>query len=57
MELVNVEINNYRSIEKLKLDFEKNTKVFIGVSETVKSNLLKALNVISPNYGFEKKRY
>lgn len=55
MELVNVEINNYRSIEKLKLDFEKNTKVFIGVSETGKSNLLKALNVISPNYGFEKK--
>lgn len=55
MELVHIEINNYRSIEKLELDLERNTKVFIGVSETGKSNLLKALNVINPNYNFEKK--
>lgn len=55
MELVHVEINNYRSIEKLDLDFTKETKVFIGVSETGKSNLLRALNVINKNYSFNPK--
>lgn len=55
MELVHVEINNYRSIEKLDFELAKETKVFIGVSETGKSNLLKALNVINKNYNFNAK--
>lgn len=55
MELVHVEINNYRSIEKQEFDLEKETKVFIGVSETGKSNLLKALNTINSQYVFDSK--
>jgi predicted ATP-dependent endonuclease of OLD family len=50
MELINVEINNYRSIENVKLDFDNDTKVFLGISETGKSNMLKALSVIDQNY-------
>ena len=47
MKLVYAKIINYRSIEELKIEFEHNTKIFVGVSGTGKSNLLKALNTLS----------
>lgn len=48
MKLVSANIVNYRSIEDINIDFEYNTKIFVGLSETGKSNLLKALNTLSP---------
>ena len=47
MKLVSARIFNYRSIEDVNIDFEYNTKIFVGLSETGKSNLLKALNTLS----------
>ena len=48
MKLVSARIFNYRSIEDINIDFDYNTKIFVGLSETGKSNLLKALNTLSP---------
>lgn len=48
MKLISANIVNYRSIEDINIDFEYNTKIFVGLSETGKSNLLKALNTLSP---------
>ena len=47
MKLISANIVNYRSIEDINIDFEYNTKIFVGLSETGKSNLLKALNTLS----------
>lgn len=47
MKLVSARILNYRSVEDINIDFEYNTKIFVGLSETGKSNLLKALNTLS----------
>lgn len=48
MKLVKAKIINYRSIENVNINFDYNTKIFVGLSETGKSNLLKALNTLSP---------
>ena len=55
MKLITATIKNYRSIEDIKIDFENNTKIFVGLSETGKSNLLKALNTLSPSVNTELK--
>lgn len=40
MKLVSARILNYRSVEDINIDFEYNTKIFVGLSETGKSNLV-----------------
>lgn len=55
MNLISAEINNYRSIQSIALDMEHDTKIFLGISETGKSNILKALSTLSPNYVFDGK--
>ena len=49
MKLKKVEIKNFRSIEHLEIMMEKNTKIFLGLSGTGKTNLLKALSTLSEN--------
>lgn len=43
MKLLKAKIENYRSIKDITIDFEYSTKIFVGLSETGKSNILKAL--------------
>lgn len=47
MKLKNVEIRNFRSIEYLNLPVEKDTKIFLGLSGTGKTNILKALSTLN----------
>ncbi len=53
-------INNFKSIENVELDFDKvgnsYTKIFVGLNESGKSNILEALsyyNVPEGNYSFK----
>lgn len=48
MNLKKITINNYRSIEKLEIDFNGQNKSFfgfLGINEAGKSNLLKAISI------------
>lgn len=49
MLLKSVEINNFKSIEYCDMDIEKGCKVFVGLSESGKSNLLCALSCLDKN--------
>ena len=55
MKLISARIQNYRSIEDINISFENNTKIFVGLSETGKSNLLKALNTLSSSCEINKR--
>ena len=54
MLLKNVEINNFKSIESCEMDIEKGCKVFVGLSESGKSNLLCALSCLDPGFNLTK---
>ncbi len=47
MELKRVDIKNFRSISDLKLNISKSCKVLVGINESGKSNIIKALNYIN----------
>lgn len=53
MELVSAKIKNFRSIEEINIDIENDTKILVGLSESGKSNLLKALSVLSEDVEFQ----
>jgi predicted ATP-dependent endonuclease of OLD family len=46
MRLHSVEIANYRSIKDLTIDFTDNCLILVGVNESGKSNILKALSLL-----------
>lgn len=46
MELRNVDIKNFKSIEKIELDLEKDCKILVGLSESGKTNFLTALRTL-----------
>lgn len=48
MKLLKVSIQNYRSIEKLSLAFPLGCQALIGMNESGKSNILRALSLIDP---------
>ena len=54
MNLTRIEIENYRSIEHLVFTFEKNSgkwcHTLIGINETGKSNLLKAMQFLDKSF-------
>ena len=54
MLLKSVEINNFKSIESCKIDIEKGCKVFVGLSESGKSNLLCALSCLDSGFNLTK---
>lgn len=45
-----VNIKNFRSIENLNLTFQDNCRILVGINEAGKSNILKALRLLSPNF-------
>ena len=47
MRLNYVEIRNFRSIEYAKIDFDPRCRILVGINESGKSNILKAINVLS----------
>lgn len=46
MELRNVDIKNFKSIENINLNLEKDCKILVGLSESGKTNLLSALRTL-----------
>lgn len=48
MLLDKVEISNYRSIDRLVLEFPHSCQVLIGINESGKSNVLRALQLLDP---------
>jgi predicted ATP-dependent endonuclease of OLD family len=53
MKLNRVEITNYRSIKNETVRFDMNCKVLVGINESGKSNILRALSMLSPRYKTE----
>ena len=49
MHLKYCEIKNFRSIKELKIGFENNFQILVGLNEAGKSNILKAISFIDPN--------
>ncbi len=54
MELKKVIIRNFKSIESCDLEINKGCRVFVGVSESGKSNLLQALSILDENVPLSK---
>lgn len=46
--LTGAEVENFRSIAKLKIDFTHGCQALIGVNESGKSNILRALQLLDP---------
>lgn len=49
MHLKYCEIKNFRSIKELKIGFENNFQILVGLNEAGKSNILKAMSFIKSN--------
>ncbi|MCT2532373.1 ATP-binding protein [SAR92 clade bacterium H231] len=49
MHLKYCDINNFRSIQDLKVTFDNNFQILVGFNEAGKSNILKALSLINPD--------
>jgi predicted ATP-dependent endonuclease of OLD family len=45
---------NYRSIKNLRINFDKHLKIFIGLNESGKSNILKSLSLLSKGSSVNK---
>lgn len=48
MKLTRAEFKNFRSISDLKLSFEPMCRILIGINESGKSNILRALHLLDP---------
>ncbi len=55
MKLDKVEIVNFRSIKKETVDFNPACRVLVGINESGKSNILKALRLLSSEYDPSRK--
>lgn len=49
MELLRAEIENFRSIEDLKIPLEAGCHILLGINESGKSNILRALHLLDPS--------
>jgi len=49
MKIDKVVISNFRSIEEIELDFDHGCQILVGINESGKSNVLKALALLDPN--------
>lgn len=49
MKLSHVAIQNYLSIKYLEIAFEPTCRILVGINESGKTNILKALNLLSPS--------
>jgi len=50
MKLVSVKVRNFRSIKDNRIDFEPTCRVLVGINESGKSNLLKALRLLADDF-------
>lgn len=50
MKLKYADIVNFRSIQSVKVDFEPSCRVLVGINESGKSNILRALSMIGEEY-------
>lgn len=50
MRLNRAEITNYRSIKEESVKFDSSCRVLVGINESGKSNVLRALSMLSPKY-------
>jgi len=50
MKLNRVEINNFRSIEAITVDFDPTCRVLVGINESGKSNILRALSMLGEEF-------
>jgi predicted ATP-dependent endonuclease of OLD family len=48
MQLRYVVIKNYRSIKYLQIALEPKCRILVGINESGKTNILKALNLLDP---------
>jgi len=48
MRLSYVQIKNFRSIEEVKVEFDPTCRVLVGINESGKSNILRALSLLKP---------
>lgn len=55
MKLTRVEIKNFRSIQHIRLTFDPACRVLVGINESGKSNILKALALMGSDYDPVKK--
>lgn len=55
MKLIKAEINNFRSIKKEVVSFDPACRVLVGINESGKSNILKALRLLSNEYDPSRK--
>lgn len=53
MRLERVEIRNFRSIEHVEIVFEPRCRVLVGINESGKSNILRALSFLDPEASVE----
>jgi hypothetical protein len=51
MELLRAEIKQFRSIKSQTITFDESCLVLLGINETGKSNILRALSLLSPSIG------
>ena len=49
MKLTRVDISNFRSINELKFTFDHSCQALIGINESGKSNVLRALHLLDPD--------
>ena len=54
MEIKKAVIENFKSISKVEVSFTHDCKVFVGLSESGKTNLLLALNALDKNFVLNK---
>jgi len=54
MKLKSVEIENFRSIESIEIDFKENPRVLVGINESGKTNILHALRLLSNKFQPQK---
>lgn len=47
MKLINIEIKNFRSIREETIKFSPNCRILVGINESGKSNILRALSLLS----------
>lgn len=50
MKIKQVNIKNFRSIENITIKFNERCRVLVGINESGKTNILKALSLLSPSF-------
>jgi len=56
MKLSYAEICNYRSIKRIKIEFDPSCRILVGINEAGKSNILSALSMLSEEHNLNPKR-